>query len=128
MKTKVLMINSAIFMGVTGIALSFLPQEALKAIDIPVNGGTTLLLQIMGALYFGFAMLNWMAKGVLMGGIYARPLIIGNLAHFLIGSITLGKSLLSDFWLPVLVVFIAYLLLAIGFGLALFKHPTNSKQ
>lgn len=128
MKTKVLMINSVIFMGITGLALSFLPQEALGVLDIPVNDAAVLLLQLMGALYFGFAMLNWMARGVLMGGIYSRPLIIGNLAHFLIGTITLGKALLSNSWIPLLIVFIAYLLLAIGFGVALFKHPTNPKQ
>ena len=41
-----------------------------------------------------FAMLNWMAKGVIIGGIYSRPIVIANLAHFLIGDLELIKAVI----------------------------------
>ena len=48
-----------------------------------------MLSQLLGALYLGFALLNWLSKGVRMGGIYARPLAMGNGLHFLVGAFTL---------------------------------------
>jgi len=32
----------------------------------------------------GFSILNWMSKASLIGGIYNKPLLIGNLLHFLL--------------------------------------------
>ena len=45
----------------------------------------------MSALYLGFGILNWMAKGTLIGGIYNKPIAIGNLMHFGVGAIALVK-------------------------------------
>ena len=39
--------------------------------------------------------MNWMAKTVLIGGIYARPLAIGNFTHFLVGALALLKYAFS---------------------------------
>ena len=60
MNTKVLMIVSAINMGVAGMILSFLPQEISNYLNF--TGTSSVFMQILGALYFGFAMLNWTAK------------------------------------------------------------------
>tara|TARA_B100000795_G_C22758264_1_gene422450 strand:- start:769 stop:1020 length:252 start_codon:yes stop_codon:yes gene_type:complete len=45
----------------------------------------------MGAMYLGFAMLNWMAKGPLIGGIYDKPIAVGNFMHFGVGALALVK-------------------------------------
>ena len=73
MNTKLLMTASAVFMGLIGIVLTFMPDEVLKILEQVPNTTLTLSLQLTGALYFGFAITNWMAKTVLLGGIYARP-------------------------------------------------------
>lgn len=91
MNTKVLMISSCIFLGALGIALTFLPDEIISNLSITPNPITTLSLQLLGALYLGFAMLNWMAKGSLIGGIYNRPIAIGNFMHFAVGAMALIK-------------------------------------
>jgi len=31
-------------------------------------------MQIIGSFYFAFAILNWMSKGSIIGGIYNRPI------------------------------------------------------
>lgn len=124
MNTRVLMTASAIVLGSTGIALSFLPQEAAVLWGLPAE--TALLFQLLGAAYFGFAMLNWMAKANLIGGIYSLPVALGNFAHFLIGSLTLLKLCMNNattvpvyLWLNAL----AYGLFALLFGYVLFTSP-----
>ncbi|WP_299438341.1 hypothetical protein [uncultured Aquimarina sp.] len=93
MNTKTLMILSAIFLGILGIILTFLPNEIISNMTIIPNPITTLFLQLLGALYLGFAMLNWMSKGTLIGGIYNKPLVVGNLMHFGVGAIALVKTI-----------------------------------
>ncbi|MFT4805972.1 MAG: hypothetical protein ACI9YE_003202, partial [Psychroserpens sp.] len=71
---------------------SFLPNEIIDYLNIEPNIISTLFLKIMSALYLGFGILNWMAKGTLIGGIYNRPIAIGNLMHFGVGAIALVKA------------------------------------
>lgn len=80
---------TAAILGATGIVLTFMPQEVASFLNLPE--ATTILFQILGALYFGFAMLNWTAKANLIGGIYSRPVAIANFTHFLIGGLALAK-------------------------------------
>ena len=89
------MISCALFQGLMGIVLTFLPQEIADYMGIALNQLTILLLQILGSFYFGFAFLNWMSKDNLIGGIYRKPLVVGNLVHFLVSSLTLIKILFS---------------------------------
>src|ERR1700675_2225672 len=89
MNTKVLMSLSAIVMGITGIILTFFPQEIVVFFKMAETN--TILLQVLGGLYFGFAMLNWAAKANLTGGIYSRPVTIGNFSQFVIGGLALLK-------------------------------------
>ncbi|MFB0938686.1 MAG: hypothetical protein QMB29_07100 [Urechidicola sp.] len=91
MKTKIVMTSSAIFLGVIGILLSFLPSEIITYLGVEPTIITTLFLKILSALYLGSGILNWMAKGSIIGGIYNRPIVIGNLMHFGVGAIALIK-------------------------------------
>ena len=87
MKTKLLMTSSALFCAIIGILLSFLPNEIAEYLSVEPTIITILFLKILSALYLGFGILNWMAKGTLIGGIYNRPIAIGNLMHFGVGAI-----------------------------------------
>ena len=91
MPTRNLMITSAAFMGAIGLALTFAPQEILHRFDSEATTWEVTLAQLCGALYCGFALLNWMAKGTPLGGIYGRPIVIGNLVHFTMGAVLLLK-------------------------------------
>lgn len=85
------MTSSASFLAIIGILFSFLPNEIMDYLNVEPNIITALFLKIMSALYLGFGILNWMAKGTLIGGIYNRPIAIGNLMHFGVGAIALVK-------------------------------------
>lgn len=91
MNTKILMTSSSLFLGISGGILTFIPDETISSFSITPNPISTLSLQLLGALYLGFAMLNWMAKGSLIGGIYNKPIAVGNFMHFGVGALALVK-------------------------------------
>jgi len=64
------MISCCVFLGIIGMGLTFLPDEIISSLSITPNPISTVSFQLIGALYLGFAMLNWMAKGSFIGGIY----------------------------------------------------------
>jgi hypothetical protein len=112
------MMSSAAFLGALGVAASFMPQEILQRVGASPDRVTTAIVQIAGALYFGFAMLNWMAKGMLLGGIYGRPIVLANLTHFAVGAI--GLLEVRDQAGALLVATSAYSVFAVWFGYVLF--------
>lgn len=127
MNSKLLMTASSIFMGAVGITLSFASSEVLNAVRQEPNLVIVLISQLTGALYFGFAMLNWMAKTVLIGGIYARPISIGNFCHFAIAGLAFLKATLSQDTLSIFFILLTgiYILFALLFGYVLFTSPTK---
>ena len=123
MPTRLLMMASAALLALLGLAMSFMPQEVLGLHGTIPDNATVLLVQMAGALYLGFAMLNWMAKGVLIGGIYARPLAAGNFLHFIMVAITLVKAAIAFGAVPLMLSAAVFSAFAIGFGLVLFRSP-----
>ena len=130
MNTKLVMASSAVILGATGIVLTFIPDEILSHLSIEANKTALLLWQILGALYFAFAMLNWMTKTSLIGGIYNRPIAIANFTHFLIAGLALIKDIISNpsvsyiIWIAV----IFYCVFGISFGAILFRHPHERNE
>ena len=126
MKTKFLMTSSALFFGIIGILLSFLPNEIAEYLSVEPTIITILFLQILGALYLGFGILNWMAKGTLIGGIYNRPIAFGNLMHFVVGAITLVKVISNIQTHTEIIIFLTvfYAIFALLFIYVLKTNPT----
>ena len=89
--TKTLMIISSIFLAVNGVGFTFFPNEISVLLTNDDNHFSILILQILGALYLGFSYINWMSKNSLIGGIYNKPLLIGNTLHFLTASMAMIK-------------------------------------
>lgn len=124
MNTRLLMIVSAMVMAVLGLAATFVPREVLIALGSRPEALEVLLVQITGALYLGFAMLNWMARETLIGGIYGRPVAFGNFMHLMVVALAMLRALIAG---PRPLVVIAgamvYSVLCVGFGWALFTTP-----
>ena len=130
MNTKLLMTLSAMILALIGISLIFLPNEILDYLELSVSETLQLLLQIIGSLYFALAILNWMSKGSLIGGIYNRPIAMANLTHFLIAGLALMKGILANPSLSYVIwsIAIIYSIFAIFFGIVAFKHPVGEKN
>jgi hypothetical protein len=129
MNTKLIMTVSAVLLALAGISLTFFPNEIANHIGLGSAKPSQLVIQILGALYFGFAMLNWMAKGSIIGGIYNKPLVIANLSHFVIGGLALIKGLTNnniDRSYAFVILTGVYTIFAILFGILFVRHPENS--
>ena len=127
MNTKILMTVTVVFLAVCGVSLQFLPSEIIRHFGVESGGILPIFIQLIGALYLGFAMMNWMARSLVIGGIYARPLSMGNLVHFTVGGIALVKFYISDqcswvVWLAAVI----YSLFAIVFAIVMFTHPKTA--
>jgi hypothetical protein len=123
MHTRILMILSAALMGAIGLVFTFIPQEVLALHGTEPDNATVLLLQMAGAVYLGFALLNWAARGVLIGGIYSRPVAAGNFFHFVIAAATLGKAAITFAAVPLMASAAVFTVLAVWFGLVMFRSP-----
>ena len=122
MNTRLLLTASALVMGIAGIAGTFLPEELLTALGVAPNGVLAVIVQLLAALLFAFAMVNWAARGSLIGGIYNRPVALGNLTHFVIGSFALIKAATSGETIVYAAAAI-YVVFAIAFALIFFRSP-----
>jgi len=123
MHTRYLMILSAALMAIIGIAFSFLPQEVLGLHGTVPDTATVMLVQMAGAAYLGFAMLNWTARGILIGGVYAKPVAIGNALHFMMVAIMLVKAAFTFGAVPLMISAAVFSTFAIWFGYVLFRPP-----
>ena len=126
MRTKFLMTSSALFCGIIGILLSFLPNEIVEYFSVEPTIITILFLQILGALYLGFGILNWTAKGSLIGGIYNKPIVLGNLLHFAVGAIELIKVIFNIQAHKEIIIFLTvfYVIFALLFAYVIKTNPT----
>jgi hypothetical protein len=125
-KSRVLLAASGLTMAVAGLAGSFLPHEILLYAGVEATGVLPAIVQLHAAILVGFGAMNWMSKDSLIGGIYGRPLVIGNLLHFVMGALALHKNLSSGMN-PVFIVLTAiYARFAIGFGAMLFTSPVKA--
>ena len=119
MNTKFLMTLSAIILALIGISLIFFPKEILDYFGSSVSDTLELFMQIIGSFYYAFAMLNWMSRGSIIGGIYNRPISIANLTHFVIAAFALVRGILFNPSLPYIIwlITIMYSIFAILFGI-----------
>lgn len=126
--SKFLMVSSSLVLGAAGIVATFAPVELLSALGVQGPASLAILVQLLGALYFAFAITNWTAKDSIIGGIYARPLSLGNFTHFLIGGLALAKLQTQGAVEPwLLAVCVIYILYAVGFARLLMVGPRQAR-
>jgi hypothetical protein len=122
--TKSVMTLNALFLFIIGALAVFNPFEIVSS-TVQINHPSILMfIQISGALYVGFGFVNWLAKSLPIGGIYARPLCIGNFYHYFIATFSIlkysysGKESINFMW-PLFLTFLAFTIL---FGYLLFGN------
>lgn len=59
MNTKLIMTSTAILLAAARLSLIFAPDNIIKLFGIKDSTGLSLILQLLGAAYYTFAMLNW---------------------------------------------------------------------
>jgi hypothetical protein len=128
MNTKLIMSSTAILFAAIGLALTFAPDNVSTLLGVDDSTIVRLVFQLLGGAYYAFAMLNWMAKGAHIGGIYNRPIATANLAHFLVGGLALTKAVISNHQLPIVFMVLAgiYMIGAGVFYFMMSRHPVTA--
>ncbi len=122
------MVSSSVFLGFLGLLALFVPEELLKILSLPFINPLPVLIQLLGAMYLSFALMNWTAKDNIIGGVYLRPISIANFSHFMIGALTLVNNQFSnDANLYLLGASIVYVVYAIIFTWLVFFHTGIQK-
>lgn len=112
---------TAVVFGAAALSLIFAPELALARLAIAPTPAASTLAQLYGAALFGLAMTSWLARTMLLGGIYGKAVVTGGFAHALVGAFALLHALRASadnalVWGACVV----YALLAIGFGTMMF--------
>lgn len=128
MKTKWLMVKSAILMALLGLIAVFLPQELLVYFGLKPDTFVVIVVQITGALYLGFAFLNYYSRSQRIGGIYSRPIVIANLIHFTIVALMLLKELFNGLSVELVVGTLIYTVFALWFGFVMYSNPLKNEK
>jgi len=124
--TRLLMSASALTLGLLGIPCVFAPESVLAWLGATGTGAELLVAQVTGALYCGSAMINWMGRGSLIGGIYGRPVAMGNLLHFTAAGLAIAKAAnagLVPTWMWVVAAI--YAIFLAGFAYVVFHNPVR---
>jgi hypothetical protein len=122
------MIASAIFMALCGGVATFAPRELLNFADMSYTATLLAGVQLFGAMYLGFAILNWMSKDSLIGGIYNRPIVMANALHFFAGAMSLIRAFSRHDHPFTWTVTALYALFAFGFFWAMFHSPVKEAK
>ncbi len=64
--------------------------------DLEIAFGTRMFAEFAGIGMLALAIQNWMSRGRPIGGVYARPLGLGNLLFFSSSALTLGRYLAAE--------------------------------
>lgn len=127
--SRVLLTGSAAVLALLGLAGSFLPAELLGWLGATPAPALLLVVQLLGALALGFAALDWMSRHATAGGLYGRPLVVGNLLHFTSGALAALKlAARAPEVRPLWAVAAVYAVLALGFARAFLRPPTRASS
>ena len=112
---------TAIVLGAAAIALIFAPELVLARFAIEPGAAVLPLAQLYGAALFGLAITSWIARTMLLGGIYGKAVVAGGFGHALVGVFALLNAVRTSsghsfLWLACAL----YAMLAFAFGTLMF--------
>jgi hypothetical protein len=83
-KTKLVMIFGAFLLLAHGIVLLFASDLLFTLFNLSNSPEASVSAQLFSAALIGLGLMNWTARGLVLGGIYGRALVYGNFAHWLL--------------------------------------------
>lgn len=128
MPGRLILTFSAIVLFIVGGATLFAPDELARALDPSASRGLAVIIQLVGSGFLGFALVDWMSRRNRIGGIYSRPLGMGNLLLFATAALTIGRASAAE-KLPAagFAVCAVFTALAASFAWLVFAHDPVSE-
>ena len=125
MTSRPLLVASALALGLTGVALLFAPHEILGLLGVEGASATSgVLAQLLGSAWLGLAYGNWTARGLAVGGIHGRAIVIGNLMNATTGALVLLRQAMAGASVALWLLSIVLAATAAAFGWLLRTAPT----
>ncbi|WP_234572558.1 hypothetical protein [Rhodohalobacter sp. 614A] len=114
---KGIMVASGILNGILGIVLTFLPQEIGGWLGLASETEAGVLaFQLLGGALFGLGLINYMGRNAILGGIYGKPILLGNMVFHFIAALDLIRFIFdADQFGFLMVVAMLYTFLAAAF-------------
>jgi hypothetical protein len=122
--SRPILLTTAFVFGLAGLALLFAPVETLRLLgvsDAPV--AMSAIAQLLGAAWIGLAYGNWTARGLAVGGIHGRAIVIGNVMHSTIGALVLLRQAIAGAPIGVWLVAAGLAAAAFAFGWLMRNPP-----
>ncbi|MFN0156970.1 MAG: hypothetical protein ACKVRP_02735 [Bacteroidota bacterium] len=129
MNTRLVMTISAALLLAHGLVLLFAPELLYTLFDLSHSPDGLVGAQLLSAALIGFGLMNWTARGLVLGGIFGRAVVYGNFVYSLIGFFVSLRAGLGGFgnqyfWIEV----ILSLASAIVFSFLLFRGPISRRE
>ena len=120
---------SALVLALGGVALLFAPDVILPALAPGFPPNAVWLAQLLAAAWLGVAVLDWLQRATLIGGIYGRPMVLANLALYFIGDLAVLRALRTPgapraLWM----IAVPATLLAVAYGALMLRGPFDELQ
>ena len=120
---------SAALLLVAGGTLLFAPDVLLPAVIPGFPPAAAWFGQLLGAAWLAVAALNWLQRAAVLGGIYGRPVVLANVALYVISALSLLRTLLGGtapraLWLALA----PAAALAVAYGALLLRGPFDPLQ
>lgn len=124
MTSRPILLATAFAFGLAGLALLFAPDEMLRLLGVAeAPDGMSAFAQLLGAAWIGLAYGNWTARGLAVGGIHWRAIVIGNLMHSTIGALVLAREAIGGASVVLWLVAAGLATTAVAFGWLMRNPP-----
>lgn len=118
---------SAVVLGISGAVLLFAADQILPAL-LPVPASAAWFGQLLGAAWLGVAALDWFARGLTIGGIYGRPVVMANLLLYFASATSLLKVSVRPLEDVVGAAGVVAAVMAGLYGWLLYRPPSGERQ
>lgn len=129
MISSVLSHVSALVLFVAGFVLLFASDAVLPVVLPGFPAAGAWLGQLLAAAWLGVAVLTWLQRRAVLGGVYGRPTVLANLALYFISALSLLRVLLGHGAPPVMWLAVAVTgALAVAYGVLLLRGPFGAPK
>lgn len=114
-------------LGAPAVALLFGADTLLPTLSPGFVPGHAWVGQLVASGWFAVAMLNWMSRNTVLGGIFGRPLVLTNLTVYVVTATTLWKAGASTASATAMLVASATAaVMAIAYGWLMMRGPLQT--
>ena len=121
--------SSAAMLCGGGFALLFGPDAVLGALAPGLPAETWWLGQLLAGAWLALAAQNWLQRSIVIGGIYARPLVYSNFVLYLISALSLVRVAITPTASRALwVLAVPMVIFAVVYAVLLLRGPFDALQ